>query len=111
MLCLVVVDGSEIFDILKNGEVVDEFFDFGEVVWCDDFGVICCCWNWCQGVCICLDVSVWCMWFIFESLLEMLLVVLYEVGGLLFDELCLMMFGMCVDLCLLCVVMEFIDSV
>ncbi|MGV8241929.1 B3/B4 domain-containing protein, partial [Pseudomonas aeruginosa] len=47
---LVVADGSETFDTLKNGEAVDESPDPVEVVWRDDLGVTCRCWNWLQGV-------------------------------------------------------------
>ena len=46
---LVVADGSETFDTLKNGEAVDESPDPGEVVWRDDLGVTCRRWNWRQG--------------------------------------------------------------
>ena len=87
---LVVADGSETFDTLKNGEAVDESPDPGEVVWRDDARR---------------------MWFILESLPEMPLAALHEAGGLLLDELRLMMPGMRADSRLLCVATVPADSV
>jgi len=75
---LVVADGSETFDTLKNGEAVDESPDPGEVVWRDDLGVTCRRWNWRQGVRTRLDASAQRMWFILESLPEMPLAALHE---------------------------------
>ncbi|MBW6135213.1 B3/4 domain-containing protein, partial [Pseudomonas aeruginosa] len=108
---LVVADGSETFDTLKNGEAVDESPDPGEVVWRDDLGVTCRRWNWRQGVRTRLDASAQRMWFILESLPEMPLAALHEAGGLLLDELRLMMPGMRADSHLLCVATEPTDSV
>ncbi len=108
---LVVADGSETFDTLKNGEAVDESPDPGEVVWRDDLGVTCRRWNWRQGVRTRLDASARRMWFILESLPEMPLAALHEAGGLLLDELRLMMPGMRADSRLLCVATEPTDSV
>ncbi|MGV8260936.1 B3/B4 domain-containing protein, partial [Pseudomonas aeruginosa] len=103
--------GSETFDTLKNGEAVDESPDPGEVVWRDDLGVTCRRWNWRQGVRTRLDASAQRMWFILESLPEMPLAALHEAGGLLLDELRLMMPGMRADSRLLCVATEPTDSV
>ncbi len=105
------IDGSETFDTLKNGEAVDESPDPGEVVWRDDLGVTCRRWNWRQGVRTRLDASARRMWFILESLPEMPLAALHEAGGLLLDELRLMMPGMRADSRLLCVATEPTDSV
>ena len=41
--------GTEAFDTLARGIEVIETPDPGEVVWCDDAGVICRRWNWRQG--------------------------------------------------------------
>ncbi|HFH4005658.1 B3/B4 domain-containing protein [Pseudomonas aeruginosa] len=103
--------GGETFDTLKNGEAVDESPDPGEVVWRDDLGVTCRRWNWRQGVRTRLDASARRMWFILESLPEMPLAALHEAGGLLLDELRLMMPGMRADSRLLCVATEPTDSV
>ncbi|MBF3216296.1 hypothetical protein HKT45_34070, partial [Pseudomonas aeruginosa] len=68
-------------------------------------------WNWRQGVRTRLDASARRMWFILESLPEMPLAALHEAGGLLLDELRLMMPGMRADSRLLCVATEPTDSV
>ncbi len=65
---LVIADGSERFDTVKEGEVVYESPEPGEVVWRDDEGVTCRRWNWRQGVRTRLDASARQMWFILESL-------------------------------------------
>ena len=41
--------GDEPFDTSAGGELVVEYPDPGEVVWCDDKGVTCRRWNWRQG--------------------------------------------------------------
>ncbi len=81
------------------------------MVWRDDLGVTCRRWNWRQGVRTRLDASAQRMWFILESLPEMPLAALHEAGGLLLDELRLMMPGMRADSHLLCVATEPTDSV
>jgi DNA/RNA-binding domain of Phe-tRNA-synthetase-like protein len=45
---LVLAAGDEDFDTVANGEPVIEHPRPGEVVWRDDAGVTCCCWNWRQ---------------------------------------------------------------
>lgn len=65
---LVIADGSERFDTVKEGEVVYESPEPGEVIWRDDQGVTCRRWNWRQGVRTRLDASAHQMWFILESL-------------------------------------------
>lgn len=65
---LVIADGSERFDTVKEGEVVYELPEPGEVIWRDDQGVTCRRWNWRQGVRTRLDASAQQMWFILESL-------------------------------------------
>jgi len=41
--------GEEPFDTVADGEVVIEYPEPGEVVWCDDAGVTCRRWNWRQA--------------------------------------------------------------
>ncbi|WP_323939815.1 B3/B4 domain-containing protein [Aeromonas caviae] len=47
---LVIADGSECFDTLKEGLPTQEAPAPGEVVWRDDLGVTCRRWNWRQGI-------------------------------------------------------------
>ncbi len=47
---LVIADGSQTFDTVADGEVIEQFADVGEVVWRDDRGVTCRRWNWRQCV-------------------------------------------------------------
>ena len=47
---LVIADGSECFDTLKEGLPIQEAPAPGEVVWRDDLGVTCRRWNWRQGI-------------------------------------------------------------
>ena len=80
---LVVAEGREIFDTLKNGEVASENPDKGEVVWRDETGVTCRRWNWRQGVRTRIDAATTDMWFVIESLPEMPLGSLEEAGEML----------------------------
>ena len=41
--------GDELFDTVAHGIAVTEHPEAGEVVWCDDAGVTCRCWNWRQA--------------------------------------------------------------
>lgn len=45
---LVRADGDESFDTRKDGELVVDHPLVGEVIWRDDLGVTCRCWNWRQ---------------------------------------------------------------
>jgi DNA/RNA-binding domain of Phe-tRNA-synthetase-like protein len=47
---LVRAAGDEPFDTVRNGQPVTEHPEPGEVVWRDDVGVTCRCWNWRQCV-------------------------------------------------------------
>jgi len=47
---LVRARGDEPFDTVRDGAPVLENPERGEVVWCDDAGVTCRCWNWRQCV-------------------------------------------------------------
>lgn len=91
---LVVASGNEPFDSIKDGQVIVEYPDIGEVVWCDDTGVTCRRWNWRQGVRTRLNSSDKHMWFILESLPEMPLNALQEAGKMLTDGLEAMMPGL-----------------
>lgn len=68
---LVVADGSEIFDTMKNGEPAVERPDPGEVIWRDAAGVTCRRWNWRQGARTRIEAGATSMWFVLESLPEM----------------------------------------
>ncbi|HBA7229989.1 B3/4 domain-containing protein [Escherichia coli] len=91
---LIVAKGTEPFDTVKDGESTIEYPHSGEVVWCDDIGVTCRCWNWRQGVRTRLDVNTQQMWFILESLPQMPQDKLYEAGKMLTDGLEKMMPGL-----------------
>ncbi|KGD71140.1 B3/4 domain-containing protein [Pantoea vagans] len=90
---LVIADGSERFDSIKEGEVVYESPEPGEVVWRDDQGVTCRRWNWRQGVRTRLDASARQMWFILESLPAMPLDALQQTSDELVSGLQHMMPG------------------
>lgn len=90
---LVVADGSELFDTMKEGLPAHETPEPGEVVWRDDKGVTCRRWNWRQGVRTRLSVESEQMWFILESLPEMPLAALQEAGDRLIAGLLAMMPG------------------
>lgn len=90
---LMVADGSESFDTIKEGDVVLETVDAGEAIWRDDKGVTCRRWNWRQGVRTRLDSSARQMWFILESLPAMPLDALHAAGDELIDGLQRMMPG------------------
>lgn len=88
---LVIADGSETFDTVKEGETLLEHPEPGEAIWRDDTGVTCRRWNWRQGVRTRLDASATQMWFILESLPEMPLDALHEAGDALIAGLQAMM--------------------
>jgi DNA/RNA-binding domain of Phe-tRNA-synthetase-like protein len=90
---LVIADGSERFDTVKEGEVVYESPEPGEVIWRDDEGVTCRRWNWRQGVRTRLDASARQMWFILESLPAMPLTALQQASDELISGLQQMMPG------------------
>lgn len=90
---LVIADGSERFDTVKEGEVVYESPEPGEVIWRDDEGVTCRRWNWRQGVRTRLDASARQMWFILESLPAMPLSALQQASDDLVTGLQQMMPG------------------
>lgn len=90
---LVIADGSERFDIVKEGKVVYESPEPGEVIWRDDQGVTCRRWNWRQGVRTRLDASAHQMWFILESLPAMPLSALQQASDELVSGLQQMMPG------------------
>ncbi|WP_349922023.1 B3/B4 domain-containing protein [Aeromonas veronii] len=88
---LIVADGSELFDTIKEGEPAFECPEPGEVVWRDDKGVTCRRWNWRQGIRTRLSAESGQMWFILESLPPMPLSALQEAGDRLIEGLRQMM--------------------
>jgi DNA/RNA-binding domain of Phe-tRNA-synthetase-like protein len=88
---LIVADGSELFDTMKEGEPAFDRPEPGEVVWRDDKGVTCRRWNWRQGVRTRLSAESGQMWFILESLPPMPLSALQEAGDRLIEGLRQMM--------------------
>ncbi|HCN46571.1 MAG TPA: hypothetical protein DIT18_13705, partial [Pseudomonas sp.] len=95
---LVIAEGSEAFDTLKDGAPYSESPEPGEVVWRDDLGVTCRRWNWRQGVRTRLDEHAQQMWFVLESLPQMPLQALQEAGERLSDGLRAMMPGARVEM-------------
>lgn len=94
---LVVADGTERFDTMKDGALTHESPEAGEVVWRDDVGVTCRRWNWRQGVRTRLSSDAKWMWFILESLPAMPLEALHEAGDQLTQGLHLMMPGATIE--------------
>jgi DNA/RNA-binding domain of Phe-tRNA-synthetase-like protein len=94
---LVVAEGSEPFDTMKNGEPALESPMPGEVVWRDGQGVTCRCWNWRQCVRTRLDAKAKRMWFILESLPAMPIDALYEAGDQMSEALRQMMPGVQIE--------------
>lgn len=90
---LVVADGTELFDTMKEGQPANESPDKGEVVWRDNLGVTCRRWNWRQGVRTRLSAETRHMWFILESLPAMPLDALLEAGDRMIEGLRQMMPG------------------
>ncbi len=90
---LVIADGSECFDTLKEGLPIQEAPAPGEVVWRDDLGVTCRRWNWRQGIRTRLSLSSPRMWFILECLSPMPRTALWEAGDRLIAGLTQMMPG------------------
>ena len=84
---LTIANGSELFDVMKNGMLSNESPDKGEVIWRDNIGVTCRRWNWRQGVRTRLSIESEQMWFILESLPSMPLTGLYEAGESLIEGL------------------------
>ncbi|WP_447885670.1 B3/B4 domain-containing protein [Serratia fonticola] len=91
---LIVAEGTEPFDTIKEGEPAVEYPARGEVIWCDDAGVTCRRWNWRQGIRTRLGVEAQQMWFILESLPQMPLENLHDAGKMLTDGLEKMMPGL-----------------
>ncbi|WP_024303014.1 B3/4 domain-containing protein [Pseudogulbenkiania sp. MAI-1] len=94
---LVIADGTERFDTMKDGALAHESPEAGEVVWRDDVGVTCRRWNWRQGVRTRLGSEAKLMWFILESLPAMPLDALQEAGDQLAQGLHLMMPGASIE--------------
>lgn len=91
---LLLAEGSEVFDTMKEGEPAIETVEAGEVIWRDDVGVTCRRWNWRQGIRTRLSSTDKRMWFILESLPAMPLAELHAAGKMLTDGLEEMMPGL-----------------
>lgn len=94
---LVIADGTEEFDTIKDGAPALEAPERGEVLWRDDVGVTCRRWNWRQGVRTRLTADAKQMWFVLESLPEMPIDSLNEAGDVLVDGLRLLMPDAAID--------------
>lgn len=94
---LVIADGSEAFDTVKDGQPSNESPEPGEVIWRDDSGVTCRRWNWRQGVRTRLDAGARHMWFVLESLPQMPFDALHEAGERLEEGLREMMPGVVIE--------------
>ncbi|MGY3869048.1 B3/B4 domain-containing protein [Aeromonas crassostreae] len=88
---LTIADGSERFDTVKEGIIIQESPAPGEVIWRDEQGVTCRRWNWRQGVRTRLDATAQQMWFILESLPPMPLEALQAAANDLVEGLLQMM--------------------
>ncbi|SMF99076.1 B3/B4 domain-containing protein [Burkholderia singularis] len=94
---LVIADGTEPFDTVKDGAPAQETPEAGEAVWRDDLGVTCRRWNWRQGIRTRLNADARQMWFILESLPAMPLEALHEAGDRLIEGVRLMMPDAAID--------------
>lgn len=94
---LTVADGTELFDVIKDGQLAQESPEPGEIIWRDDKGVTCRRWNWRQGVRTRLGSDDKKMWFILESLPAMPLNKLYDAGERLTEGLARMMPGAIIE--------------
>lgn len=65
---LKVADGSEPFDVMKDGLPFTDHPAAGEVVWADDQGVTCRGWNWRQGIRTRLTEDTTNAYFLFDAL-------------------------------------------
>lgn len=90
-------DGSESFDVYKEGVLSHESPEPGEVVWRDNAGVTCRRWNWRQGVRTRLSIEQTQMWFVLERLPAMPLEALQQAGDMLEHGILQMMPGATVD--------------
>lgn len=84
---LAVADGTEMFDTMRDGELVNESPDSGEVVWRDDMGVTCRRWNWRQCRRTGLTSNSQDLWFVIDRLAPMPIDDLIKAGGALRDSL------------------------
>lgn len=94
-------DGSESFDVYKEGVLSHESPEPGEVVWRDDAGVTCRRWNWRQGVRTRLSIEQTQMWFVLERLPAMPLEALQHAGDMLEQGIQQMMPGAIIERSLL----------
>jgi DNA/RNA-binding domain of Phe-tRNA-synthetase-like protein len=65
---LIRAKGDEVFHATRDGQLVEEIVDPGEVIWRDDAGVTCRRWNWRQTARTRITTSSTDMWFVIERL-------------------------------------------
>ncbi|MBA3666213.1 MAG: hypothetical protein H0W65_00615 [Sphingomonas sp.] len=68
---LIRADGSETFDTVRDGRLIHEPVDRGEVIWRDDLGTTCRRWNWRQCLRTRIEPSSTRLWFVLEALAPM----------------------------------------
>ncbi|HIF9075620.1 TPA: B3/B4 domain-containing protein [Photobacterium damselae] len=95
---LTISNGLEVFDTLRNGALVQEKPDAGEVIWRDDVGVTCRRWNWRQGVRTKIGSDTRNMWFILESLPEIPREYLHKAGEEMVSHLQCIMPGSSIEI-------------
>lgn len=78
---LTIADGAEIFDTMREGALVSEHPDAGEVIWRDDIGVTCRRWNWRQCKRTALTEQSRDLWFVIDRLEPMPLDALMNAGS------------------------------
>jgi DNA/RNA-binding domain of Phe-tRNA-synthetase-like protein len=77
---LVVADGSEVFGTMRDGQLVDEKPEPGEVIWRDDEGVTCRRWNWRQCKRTAITARSTNLWFVIDRLPPMAIADLERAG-------------------------------
>lgn len=82
---LTIADGSETFDTAKDGQLITEHPEPGEIIWRDDVGVTCRRWNWRQCKRTTLTPESRHLWFVIDRLPPMPLEALHMAGQALQD--------------------------
>lgn len=84
---LVVAEGGEEFDTMREGQTVVEVVEAGEVVWRDDVGVTCRRWNWRQCRRTAISPATRDYWFVFDRLPPVPIDVVFGVGEALVNAM------------------------
>jgi len=82
---LTLADGSETFDTAKDGQLITEHPEPGEIIWRDELGVTCRRWNWRQCKRTTLTADSRDLWFVIDRLSPMPLDALQRAGQALSD--------------------------